>query len=390
MTYGQIRLRLSQMAAGVPIELLDGWLQDRYTQMLDELPWKRLEGEIVLQSPPSYQVGTVTATQGSASIVGAGTVWTPAMTGLMIRIACGQEFYTFTYVSAEGATLDRPYEGSTSSITGSAIGAAGTGYQPGDTFWITGGDSLAMGIVETIGAGGAVATYALSNNGNLYTVQNGVATTTSGLGVGFTLDITTVGASSGLSYRIDQNIFVLPVEARVLRGVRSFHPQRDLDIISPGELNRIAPGRLVYGTPRYAVQTWDATTNPPQLQLELYPVPSSPDGLGNTLSFAADCIFDPDAIDPTQTTVSLLPWARPAALINGVQADIAKWQKDWQGAAVFKTDFKELLKQMAQINALQRGPMAMNLAPELKGRGAGFGLHRRKHQDRDYFGEDEN
>ena len=95
MIYGQIRLRLWQLVPGVAIELVDGWLQDRYTQMLDALPWKRLEGEVVLQSPPSYQVGTVSVTQGSNAITGVGTDWTPFMTGLMIRIASNPEFYTY-------------------------------------------------------------------------------------------------------------------------------------------------------------------------------------------------------------------------------------------------------------------------------------------------------
>lgn len=387
-TYGQIRLRCSKLAAGVDLELIDGWLQDRYTEIMDELPWKRTEGETVIQSPVSYQVGTLTATQGSAAVVGSGTAWTAALTGLTIRIADNPEFYVFSFTDGTHGTLDRPYEGSTASIVASAIDAAGTGYQPGDLFWITGGNGAAEGIVETVGAGGAVATYQITNNGNLYAIASDVITTTSGAGVGFTLNITEVGASSGLSYRIDQNIFLLPADCRIVRGVRSFHPSRDLKLISPGELNRIAPGRHEYGTPRYAVQTWDANTDPPIMQLELSPIPSSPDPLGNTLSFAVDYIYDQADINPTQTSVSLLPWARPAALVKGVQAEIAAWQEKLTLAQAHETKFIALVKQMARINALQRGPQAMTLAPELRGRGAGPGYRRGKHADRDYFAED--
>src|ERR1035441_8175333 len=141
MTYGQIRLRLSKLAPAVDLELIDGWIQDRYTEILDGLPWKRLEGETVIQSPASYQVGTVTATLGATSIAGAGTNWTSDMDGLTIRIGNNEEFYVFTQTDATDATLDRPYEG---------------------------------------GDGGP-----------------------------------------GLSYRIDQNIFLLPADCRILRGVRS-------------------------------------------------------------------------------------------------------------------------------------------------------------------------
>lgn len=386
-TYGQIRLRCSKLAAGVDLELIDGWLQDRYTAIMDELPWKRTEGETVIQSPPSYQVGTLTATQGSAAVAGAGTAWTVAMTGLTIRIADNQEFYVFEWVDATHGTLDRPYEGSTASIEASTIAAAGIDYQPNDLFWIAGGNGLAAGIVLSTSAG-AVTGYQITNLGNSFALANGVETTTSGAGTGFTLNITEIGVSSGLAYRIDQNIFLLANDCRIVRGVRSFHPSRDLELISPGELNRIAPGRHVYGTPRYAVQTWDANTDPPIMQLELYPIPSSPDSLGNTLSFAVDYIYDQADIDPTETSVSLLPWARPAALVKGVQAEVAAWQEKLTLAQAHEAKFSALLRQMKMINALQRGPQALTLAPELRGRTGGLGYHRRKHADRDYFGED--
>lgn len=386
-TYGQIRLRCSKLAAGVDLELIDGWLQDRYTAIMDELPWKRTEGETVFQSPASYQVGTLTATQGSAAVVGAGTAWTAAMTGLTIRIADNQEFYVFEWVDATHGTLDRAYEGSTASIEASAIAAAGIDYQPNDLFWIAGGNGLAAGIVLSTSAG-AVTGYQITNSGNSFALADGVGTTTSGAGTGFTLNITEVGVSSGLAYRIDQNIFLLANDCRIVRGVRRLHASRDLELISPGELNRIAPGRHVYGTPRYAVQTWDANTDPPIMQLELYPIPSSPDSLGNTLSFAVDYIYDQADIDPTETSVSLLPWARPAALVKGVQAEVAAWQEKLTLAQAHEAKFSALLRQMKTINALQRGPQAMTLAPELRGRTGGLGYHRAKHADRDYFGED--
>ena len=308
MTYGQLRLRLSKLAAGVDRELIDGWIQDRYTQILDQLPWKRLEGETVIQSPASYQVGTLSVSQGSANVVGAGTAWTSAMTGLMIRIANGPEFYIFTYASAEGGTLDRPYE------------------EPD---------------------------------------------------------------AAGAAYRIDQSIFTLPLDCRVLRAVRGFHPSRELELISPAELNRLAPGRHRYGVPRFAAHTWDANTDPPLMQIELYPIPDSPDPLSNTLSFAVDYIYDPGDIDPSQTSASLLPWVRPAALIKGVQADAALWQEKLTLAQGYESTFEKLVKQMAMINALQRGPQALRLAPELRGRGTPVGYHRAKHAERDYFGEDD-
>jgi len=111
MTYGQLRLQIKQQAPGVSLELIDGWFADRYTEILDRLDWTRSEARVFRQIAVSYAVGTLTATNGLNTITGAGTVWTTAMTGRMIRIAGDSQFYQFTYVSGTSGTLDRTYEG---------------------------------------------------------------------------------------------------------------------------------------------------------------------------------------------------------------------------------------------------------------------------------------
>lgn len=300
MTYGQIRLRLSKLAPGIDLELLDGWIQDRYTEILDALPWKRLEGESVFQSPASYAVGTVSATQGSSAIAGVGTTWTAAMNGLMTRINNGAEYYNFTYVSATTATLDRPFEQ-----------VSGTGF----------------------------------------------------------------------AYRIDQAVFLLPAACRVLRAILPFHNRRrPLQMISPAELDRLAPQRTTYGTPVYAAASWDSYTDPPVMQVELYPVPSNPDSVGNTLSWMVDYIYDPAGLNPSLTSTNMLPWVRPAALIEGVTANIKRHLKDYQGAEEHKKEFASLLVAMARINALQRGPQPIRLAPELRRQVASRFNHHRWHE----------
>lgn len=293
MTYGGLRYRLSKSAPGVDLELIDGWIQDRYTKILDALPWRRLEGESVYQWPTSYAVGTLTATQGSAALVGDGTgVWTAAMSGLMIRIANGPEYYLFTYVDATHGTLDRPYEGGT----------------------------------------------------------------TGGL------------AGSGLAYRIDQAVFALPGSARILRGVRALHPNPPIEIVSQAELNRIAPRRPEYGSPRYAALSWDSYTKPPYQQLELYPIPSCPDSVGNVLSYVVDYVYDADALDASQTSTAMLPWVRPSALVAGVMSDIALYKGDLTTAEAHGARFTTLVKQMAMINAQQQPAEAIQIAPEFRPR----------------------
>jgi hypothetical protein len=287
VTYGSLRLILKKLAPSIDQEIIDGWIQDRYTEILDRLPWKRLEAESTIAAPDSYSIGTLTATQGSNAITGAGTTWTAAMTGLMIRIANGQEYYQFTYVSATTGTLDRAFE-------------------------------------------------------NV--------------------------AGAGLTYRIDQNIFLLPSDARILRAVRPLHGGRPLEMITPAELDRRAPNRGsfggTYGEPTMAAATWDNFSDPPNLQVELYPVPSSPDSSGIRRSWVLDYIFDP--ANPSSTSGSLLPWVRPAALEAGVEGDIKRHMDQLSSAEAFDKRFEQLVLVMAQVNALQRGPQTIRLAPELR------------------------
>ena len=290
MTYGMLRLQIQKESIGVDLELLDGYIQDRYTEILDSLSWKRQEAESVIQVPDSYAVGTITATLGSNAITGAGTTWTADMNGRMIRVDNQSEYYQFTYVSPTTATLDRNFEHAT---------------------------------------------------------------------------------ASALAYRIDQAVFLLPSDCRVLRSVKPFHDRvRPLDRISPGELDRLAGSRTTYGTPRYFAQTWDNFCDPPQMQVELYPVPNSPDSASASLSFVADYVFDAAVIDPTATSASLLPWVRPAVIKAGVRADVLMLAKDYNGAEVYDARFKELLGTMARINAQQRGPQEIRMAPEYRRRGS--------------------
>ncbi len=42
MTYGQIKLRLTQAFPGMSLDLIEGWINDAYQMILGDLPWQRL------------------------------------------------------------------------------------------------------------------------------------------------------------------------------------------------------------------------------------------------------------------------------------------------------------------------------------------------------------
>ena len=123
MTWGQLRFQLQNSLTGVSLDLLDEWLNSRYEQVLEATAWKGLKYRATVQTTAAYQSGAdkVNLTVGSANVAGVGTAWVAGQTGLQFYRPGDAVVYTFTYVSATSATLDRPYEGA-------GIDAAGTAY----------------------------------------------------------------------------------------------------------------------------------------------------------------------------------------------------------------------------------------------------------------------
>lgn len=112
-TLGYINQRLTKEFPGVDAVVRLGIINDRYQEILERLPWSRLDKETVIQTVAQYVTGTVAITAGGTAITGTGTAWTAAMTGRQIHIAGRSEAYTFTYASATTGTIDRAYEGAT-------------------------------------------------------------------------------------------------------------------------------------------------------------------------------------------------------------------------------------------------------------------------------------
>ena len=113
--FGQVRSRLMQLPCGVGVHLdiIDGYINDRYQAILAAFPWTRLRIESAIQAVAAYTTGTIAVSTASQTLTGTSTVWTAAMNDRWIRIAGRPELYRFTYVSATSATIDQPYEGTT-------------------------------------------------------------------------------------------------------------------------------------------------------------------------------------------------------------------------------------------------------------------------------------
>ena len=112
-TFGEIRFFLTKRFPGVDPDLLDGYINDRYKDIIDWTDWKPLELSGTLQTVAPISDGTVAVIKGSTTVTGTSTGWTSAITGRGFRPAARSEIYTATFVSATQLTLDRGYEGDT-------------------------------------------------------------------------------------------------------------------------------------------------------------------------------------------------------------------------------------------------------------------------------------
>lgn len=161
--------------------------------------------------------------------------------------------------------------------------------------------------------------------------------------------VTTVGSAG------TRSVFVLPADLKILLEVNNLANNFPMRAYTQVELNLLYPGRLdvegVASAPKtfiYSMAEDDAST-PPKHQVELYPIP------GSIVTHPIRYTQIPANFDPTQTTLSPLPWVPPATIINGVRADICSLKKDYQGMMAFEALFTGGINEMLRVE-LHRQP----------------------------------
>lgn len=76
-------------------------------------PWR--QKQVFVQSVANYVTGTVSVTNGSRTVTGAGTAWTSAMAGRILKLDSDDELYEILSVSGAGTlVLKTPYLGASS------------------------------------------------------------------------------------------------------------------------------------------------------------------------------------------------------------------------------------------------------------------------------------
>jgi hypothetical protein len=183
--------------------------------------------------------------------------------------------------------------------------------------------------------------------------------------------IATVAGAAGA-----RSLFPLPANCKILLEVNNAVNNFPMRPYTQAELDLVYPGRLDVAGTANAPQTFiysmaeDTTAVPPLHQVELYPIP------GAVQVHPIRYTSIPLNFDPTQTTLSPLPWIPPHLIIRGVRADICAEKKDYTGMesfeGLFTSGINELLRlelhrqPNSRVNELQRYEGAATFPPPPK------------------------
>jgi hypothetical protein len=113
MTWGQIRMELRKELPQLDLDLLTAYLRDGYNQILASRPWAGLEAEGAILTVAPVLAGSVSVTEGSATVTGAGTAWTADLIGRVFRVQPDGDWYVVASVTGQTLELAETYRGAT-------------------------------------------------------------------------------------------------------------------------------------------------------------------------------------------------------------------------------------------------------------------------------------
>jgi len=350
MTYGDIKFRLTKAFPGVDLDLIEGWINDRYAEILGELPWQRQNVESVLVTVAPDTTGAVALTQGSTAVTGVGTAWASNVNGRAFRTPPRSEFYQFTYVSGTSGVLDRPYEG-TPVTPPTLVGNIGSGDL---TATLSSTEGLDIGQYLLIDSE-AVQVASISGSG--------VGITRAALGTSAASHTASGIVTPLIPYTLFQHIYPLPPDCRLLEDDAFSGKFGPMKRTTHAQLNESDPWRVTTGVPQQWMSYMDDNSTPPLMQVEIWPVPEKAVGIPFTYATQDGPL--------TATGTLLKIWLQPAALIEGVTAKIKAHLRDYTGAQLHQAAAGIALKVM-------RGSEAQGMAPAVLKIDSYYTAHRRR------------
>jgi hypothetical protein len=160
---------------------------------------------------------------------------------------------------------------------------------------------------------------------------------------------------TALAYSLFQSIYTMPANCGLLDDNAfsqfSLGPLLRMDW---SQLNQADPSRSQTGTPGYWATSMDDDSTPPNMQVELYPVPDQ--------VYALPYKYQAEGPALSGTSVALLAWLQPGALMEGVTAKINAHLKDIPGAQFALACYNRALKTMRRAEAQGMTPANMQLS----------------------------
>lgn len=162
-------------------------------------------------------------------------------------------------------------------------------------------------------------------------------------------------SSAAAGYTIFQNVYPLPSNCRLLNDDAFNSKLGPMKRFSHGQLQAIAPWSNVSGVPQAWASYMDNGASPPQMQVELFPVPLIAVGLPFTY------IADADPLSAASAPFQV--WMQSTALVEGVTGKILAAKGDYMGAEMHAKDAQTAVGIMAMTEAQGMAPAQMQLDP---------------------------
>lgn len=154
-------------------------------------------------------------------------------------------------------------------------------------------------------------------------------------------------SSAGLSYSIFQHVYVLPADCRLMEDTAFLPCMKRLSV------SQLGPPSSA-GKPNAWASYMDDSSTPPRMQVRLDSIPDAVYGFPFT--------YQAETPNPSGTSVTMLPWIQPGALVEGVTAKIQAHMKDFAAAAYHSSMANAALERMRAAEAHGMAPTSMQLS----------------------------
>ncbi len=349
MTWGQLRLQLQTSAPGVSLDLIDGWLNARYEQVLEVTDWQGLKYHTTILTQAAYQSGagiaTTTATANAASF----TITVASNAGILVgqtAIGAGIPGITTSVTAVAGSTV------TLSAMTTAALNNTQVTFNSADTVTVEMGSDVVTGANTWWTSAIVGQRFYIPGDVGIYTVTAVASNTSLALdrnyeGNGVDLPGTVYPA---VNYVLMQNVYDMPSDCRSIATVMDPVTGFPLNPMSKDQLDMSAGPRTLVSDPTCFAPIEDTNEGSPPVirQIEFFPPPLHARGM------VIEYVHIATAWNGSSTSLSPLPFVSSTVLLEGVRADIATHLEKMAQAMKYEAAFERELNRLLLVEHAQR------------------------------------